>query len=166
MRVRADQTATGIEASLVSRNELGAIGGAVVSTYESMPLSGVFVEAKSDSAYGQAVSDASGCYKNPELPTGDYTVTYTPGDGHLDVHFDSFSLELATRTVGLDSGVLLKGADARLIVDGLIRGSVEAEHPIDGESWQIRAYRWNGLEWAERGAILCNAPFPNFAFLE
>jgi hypothetical protein len=145
--VTAGSTSSGVNASLQAGGE---ITGKVTSASTKAGLEGVRVCAYTqEGEYREqcATSHSGGEYILRALPTGQYTVSFSPGLGenYIFQYYNNKSANAAPTPVSVTSGVTLTGIDAAMVVGGQITGKVtNAAGSASVANVQIAVYEASG----------------------
>ena len=122
VRVVADQTTTGIDASLVA---YGSITGRV-TTPDGQPMADMQVLVDAGSESSVVYTDSAGFYQASELKTGSYVVRFNPAKetGLLGEYYNNAIDSTGATPVPVTPGQTASGIDAVLSPAALIRGTV------------------------------------------
>ncbi len=127
--VAAGSTASGIGAAMPPG---GVISGTVTSAADGTSLPGICVSAGQSGGSGtaSAQTDSSGHYTIMNLPTGTYTVEFTPACGatgnYADQWYDAKTSPVTATPVTVTAGSTTVGIDAAMEPGATIAGTVTA----------------------------------------
>ena len=160
--VAAGQAVAGIDASL---EQGGTITGRVTRESDGAPVADRGVQVSGPSVVWTS-TDANGVYTASRLLPGDYSVSFTGGDGLAGEYYDGVADSESATPVTITGSQTVAGIDATLVEGGAISGVVTRESdgaPIAGVSVSVSPVTGFGaavVTTDENGAYRVASLFP------